>query len=496
MKTINYLLVVAFMLSANLLLSIQEFDIRFEFDEIECNTRQACYLTQLRSADGQAWNLAGQNYRIFYDASMGSFVDGTAESLLDAALYSDILLTANIQNTDASGAQGDIPFKSTLSFLNYSVDLMNLTNGGVELPANGDWVSTTRLCFEVTEEVIDNGSECLTAIWARMGKTDGIATAFVEVSQWVEANSTTEAFANVYDDLDAEDGDDSCLSMFCGGGGNENTEDTCSDGIDNDEDGLVDCNDPSCGAVAPCVPDSKSFQLALDLRTIECSTGMVCYNVNLRSGPDDFTLGSQRYQLFYNSALGSFVSGSSLLGNEFQSLSLQSSTPVENVNATGVGDLPFEGDLGFINFTIQLTDEGIGSSVIVSSAEVTTTAELCFVLTDETINDGSVCFEATWARQGLTDPYNASMVEIDEWVSANSSVSVEGTNYGDLSSALGDDACFNLSCVGENETGDQQCNDGLDNDDDGLVDCNDPGCGSSSICQSQCTAQAPVLGGN
>ena len=496
MKTLQYLIVVAIMLSTHAVYSIQEFDIRFEFDRIECNTRQVCYHTQLRSADGQAWNLAGQNYRIFYDASMGSYIDGTAQSLLDAALYSDILLTANIQNTDASSAQGDIPFKSTLSFLNYSVDLMNLTNGGVELPANGDWISTTELCFEVTQEVIDNGSECLNAVWARMGKTDGIATAFVEVSQWVEANSTTEAFANVYDDLDENDGAASCLSSHCGGDGNENTEDLCSDGIDNDGDGLVDCQDPSCGAVPPCVPDSKSFSVALDLRTVDCSTGMVCYNVNLRSGAESFTLGSQSYQLFYNSAIGSFVSGSSLLGNEFQSLSLESSTPVENVNASGLGDLPFEADLGFINFTIQLTNEGVGSTVEIESATATPTAELCFVMTDNAISDGGVCFEATWARVGLTDPYNISMIEIDEWVSANNSVDVNGTSFGDLSSASGDDACFNITCMGNDETGDVQCDDGIDNDDDGLVDCNDPGCGSTQICQSQCSAQAPTLGGN
>ena len=499
MKTIQTLMAVVCLLSTHTLWSIQEYDIRFVRQSLDCQTRQVCYHTQIRSADGQAWNLAGQNYRIFYDASMASYIDGSAARLLDPNQYSDILLTANIQNTDASAFPGDLPFKSTLSFLNYSVDLMNLTNGGINLPANGDWVSTTEPCSEVTDEVIDNGSECLSLVWARMGKTDGIATAFVEVSQWVQANLTTEAITNIFDDLDAEDGVESCISEDCGGSGNENTTPTCSDGVDNDDDGLIDCNDPGCATVVPCVPAPKEFGLDLELKSIECTTGMTCYDVNLTSGGTPFILGSQRYQLFYNSGVGSFVSGFSMLGDEFQSLSLQASTPVENVNANGVGDLPYEGNLGFINFTIQLTSENVGSAIQINSGLPTTVAELCFVMTDQAINNPDVCFEATWARFGTTDSYNLSMVEIEEWLGPNNSLEVDAMAFGDLGSFSGDDACFDLSCISSgNETGDIECSDGLDNDNDGLIDCLDPGCGSAPICEGQCAAQAPTLtgGGN
>lgn len=498
MKTIQTLCAVACLLSTNVLWSIQEFDIRFMLKSIDCDTRQVCYYTQLRSADGQTWNLAGQNYRIFFDASKAVYIEGSlarAEGL-SPTQYSDILLTANIPNMDASAFPSDLPFKANLSFLNYSIDLMNLTNGGVDLTANGDWLSTSELCFDVTQEVIDDGSECMNIVWGREGRTDGVATAFVEVSQWLEANSMENAIGRDYDDLDANDGDPACLSVLCDGTGNENTDLTCSDGVDNDLDGLIDCDDPGCATTDPCRPPTKEYSIVLDLKSIDCSSGMACYNLNLTSGENPFSLGSQRYQLFYNSGVGSFVSGTSQLGNEFQSLSLQASTPVENINATGVGDLPFESDLGFINFTIQLSDESVGSSVMVNSSEPTTTAELCFVMTDPAINNGNTCFEATWARIGVTDPYNLSMVEIDEWLGAGNTVQVSGV-FGDLSAASGDDACFNISCADvNNESGEDQCSDGLDNDDDGLVDCLDPGCGSTQVCQDMCSAQAPTLSGN
>ena len=64
------------------------------------------------------------------------------------------------------------------------------------------------------------------------------------------------AFGNDYDDLNAEDGDAACISPLCpnnNGGSNENTLTTCSDGIDNDMDNLVDCADiEDCGKEKIC----------------------------------------------------------------------------------------------------------------------------------------------------------------------------------------------------------------------------------------------------
>lgn len=497
MKTIQSLIAVACLLFSNVVISQQEYDIRFTVKETMCEENQICYYTQIRSADGQSWNLAGQNYRIYYDASMASYVNGSAKRAdsLDPNQYSDILLTADIQDRDASAFPGDLSFKSTLSFLNYSVDLMNLTNGGIDLPANGDWVSTTELCFDITDELRESGSECLGLVWARMGKTDGIATAFVEISEWERANTTTEAAGREYDDLDAEDGDESCVTRLCDPDGpdNEVTDANCSDGEDNDEDGLIDCADPGCASTMSCEEMPNLFDLSLTQSSLDCSTGMVCYNVNLLSADDStFVLAGQRYQLYYNSGVGSFVSGISQLGNEFQSLSLQASTPIENINAPGVGDLPFEDDLGFINFIIQLSDEDVGSSVIISS-DTTRVAELCWVMTDAAIVDPNVCFETTWAREGVTNAYNASMVGIDEWIGPGSTMSTLGSSYGDLTAASGA-ACFVMSCVID-ETGDVECSDGMDNDDDGLIDCLDPNCVTTNICIDGCDALAPDLGG-
>ena len=504
MKTLHALIVALCFIgiqevSAQLIDTVS-YDIRFALDGVDCENRTVCILTQLRSADGQAWNLAGQNYRLFYDGSKADYITNSGESMLPVTQYSafpDPERMQDVQAQDASNFGFDLPFAETLSFLNYSIDLMNLTSGGVNLPASGEWITTSKLCFEVTQDVIDEPSTCLNLVWARTGLTDTYATAFVEVSHWVEANVTTEAEPNEYDDLDATDGSGACLSSFCNGGDPETTTAACSDGVDNDGDGLIDCADPNCANISPCIADEKTYNLALNLADngVNCVTGQVCYDINLTATGSSFNLGSQNYRLFYNSGDGAFLSAQSLLGPQFQALSLQNGTPRENVDATGTGTLSYESNLGYIDFALQLGDAGVGSNVVITSTQPTRIAQVCFTMSANVINKGDECFEATWARAGLTQVYETEVVEVDEWVAANNTGPTLAANYGDLSAASGDDACFNLACS-DTERGETECSDGIDNDNDGLIDCQDPGCSSTVVCGSSCNAAAPTLGSN
>ncbi|HMA83147.1 MAG TPA: hypothetical protein VKP59_02855 [Candidatus Thermoplasmatota archaeon] len=44
----------------------------------------------------------------------------------------------------------------------------------------------------------------------------------------------------------------------------ENTDDLCSDGIDNDGDGFIDCDDWDCDGTAPCTGDSSESNESAD----------------------------------------------------------------------------------------------------------------------------------------------------------------------------------------------------------------------------------------
>lgn len=494
MKTYTSLLAAVLTLWLTPTFAIQQFDVRFQLEGVDCQAQEACYLVQVRSASGENWNLAGQNYRIYYDGSKASYITGSGVSLLPPSRYSAVLLTTDIQNQDATAFPGNLPFEENLSFLNYSIDLMNLSIGGINLTGDGEWMTTSMLCFSVPQSVLDNPNECLNLVWARMGRTDSYATAFVEISEWTRANSTTEAIGMNYDDLDAADGDAACLSFFCGstGGNTENTSTTCSDGIDNDNDGLIDCADSDCANIESCIPP-KTYSINLGLSSVDCQTGMACYNVQLTSSGTTFELGDQSYRLYYNSEVGQFASVVSRLDNRFQPVSTAGGTPLEGQDFTGSGSLLFESNLGFIDFNINLSNATAGSDLILSTSVPTTTAEICFTITESAISMSDVCFETAWARTSLTGPYGSSILNIKEWVGPAQQRDAQPTAFNDLSAASGDKACFNTSCEMQEEQGTTMCSDGIDNDNDGLVDCQDDSCSSTQICIDICAAKAPTL---
>jgi len=480
------------MLVAQTAISQRTYDIRFVLDTLDCEANTVCYRTELRSADGQGWNLAGQNYRIFYDGSMAEYIDESALSLLPESQYFlDLTQIQDAQHVPAGDFGYDLPFADDLSFLNYSVDLMNLSSGGVVLESSGEWVATSKLCFDVPAEATTDPNLCLELVWARMGRTDDYATAFVEVSQWVQTNSTTDALTNIYDDLDSQDSEGACLAFVCSAIPLETTLEACTDGIDNDGDGLVDCQDDLCAPFCPS--DATLYDISLDLASVECSTGTACYSVKLQSATENaFTLGSQEYRLYYNSELGTYLSGSSLLSGQYQPYSLRDGTPVENRNASGLGSLPYESDLGYLSFSMQLNDNAVGGDQVINSSSFTQVAEICFIMTAEAINNELVCFEANFAQTGVTDAYDSDLLNIEEWKSANEVISASPLAFNNIDASRGETACFTSCSELPQETG-GLCGDGMDNDNDGLIDCADPGCSTFPACIDACNAIAPVL---
>jgi hypothetical protein len=194
-------------------LGAQNYDIRLNLESVDCATNQVCYDVQLRRNGGVNFGLAGQNYRIFYDASLASYISGT--SSLPAA-YGAFSLVQDMQDVDASSINGPLDFEATLGFLNYAIDLNDIQNGGVFLPVDGTWMTTSNICFNVEESVFNDQNACLQVVFGRVGLTDLYSTAFVEVSRWISANNTTNSLGILYDDLNTSDGESACLNTSCG----------------------------------------------------------------------------------------------------------------------------------------------------------------------------------------------------------------------------------------------------------------------------------------
>ena len=160
----------------------------------------SCYDIQLASADAVSLNLAGQNYRLYYDATKLGLKEEMSTSLLPSELYTKLVLKDNFKNINATGA-GNLDFDSNLSFFNLGNDIKDELVGGIVLPASGEWVSTARVCFEVLGQT---GSSSTTdknnIFWARPELTSNYATAYVEVAEWVSPSITRSVKAAIYFD--------------------------------------------------------------------------------------------------------------------------------------------------------------------------------------------------------------------------------------------------------------------------------------------------------
>ncbi len=183
----------------------QTYDIRFELDRSSCLPNDMCYFIQLRSSNDSSWHLGAQNYRIFYDGGTASFVENSAVSMLPIDRYSSALLQISVDNVNATSLSTNLPFASNLSFINYSIDLINLAEGGILLPGNGQWVTTSRICFQANEETVQDTAICLRKVWARESITEPYAAAYVVVSSWESSFRTSPAKSRAF--FDSGDGD-------------------------------------------------------------------------------------------------------------------------------------------------------------------------------------------------------------------------------------------------------------------------------------------------
>jgi len=171
---------------------------KIRLDERASNTTsQSCFAIQLSTADGQDLNLAGQNYRLYYDAEQLELKESNVEYLLSDELYHNFTIKNYVSTTDATGV-GYLPFNQKIGFLNLSVDLLDYKKGGAMLSSDGAWKSTCQVCFNQLQSGVSTNGKI---IWAREDLTSSYATAFVEIAEWLEVDKTEEAIATEYEDL-------------------------------------------------------------------------------------------------------------------------------------------------------------------------------------------------------------------------------------------------------------------------------------------------------
>lgn len=130
-----------------------------------------CFNISVENTSSNDVNLAGQNYRLYYDAGHAKFIEKSLISYLPKG-YTPIEIVQNLVG-NASG-YGMLPFENSLGFINLATDYILNAKKPIIIKS-GNTVSIAQLCF--------SGHLDHDLVWAAPGLTDGYATAFNEMSK-------------------------------------------------------------------------------------------------------------------------------------------------------------------------------------------------------------------------------------------------------------------------------------------------------------------------
>lgn len=193
---------------------------------------------------------------------------------------------------------------------------------------------------------------------------------------------------------------------------------------------------------------SQNYDIRLNRTSFNCSSRQVCYDVQFRpNGPvAPFYLSGQNYRLFYDGSKADYISGTSLLPTPTYT-SLVVVQDIQSIDASSVnGPLTFEQTLSFLNLYIDLSDLNSGA-ILLPAGQWTSTANLCFTVSEEVIDEPNTCVDFVWGREAVTELYATAYMAVARWISPTQQEEAIGVIYDDLNNGDGDAACLNEACA-------------------------------------------------
>ncbi len=149
---------------------------------------------ELRYQGHGQFQLADQNYRLFYDSKILTLEQDHSRSDLPQDLYSGIQFMEILENLDAD-AVNQLSFDDNMGFVNFFIDLNSASNAGISIKSEDDWQRVAVLNFKVSDK-----NALSQIVWSKTGATDSYATAFVEIMKWIAPNETEPVQVEEYID--------------------------------------------------------------------------------------------------------------------------------------------------------------------------------------------------------------------------------------------------------------------------------------------------------
>ena len=302
-----------------------------------------------------------------------------------------------------------------------------------------------------------------------VGLGTGCTVGLVDETKPIEALDTAAADTAEETDTDTEDTEDSGPDI------DENSENPwngdCGDNLDNDGDGKVDCNDPDCVAAPECNQsadgdtDGDGYRDDVDCDPYNPYVNPGASEVD-NNGIDDDCDG------VVDSGSGSGGNGSGSGGNGSGN-NPQAGTVCSDTCTDGFGNILYGANDG----TCQDGGFGDGIALILGSAACAfgTDCSDCGVRVDA---DGDFHED---------DPLGLGLALYSDCNDADPTINSSAYDVPDDGidqDCDGSDASSSSGGGSSTPSSESDCSDGVDEDQDGLTDCDDSDCASDSACQS------------
>ncbi|MFT4567841.1 MAG: hypothetical protein ACI9FN_002809 [Saprospiraceae bacterium] len=177
---------------------------------------------------------------------------------------------------------------------------------------------------------------------------------------------------------------------------------------------------------------NSDVQLRLQPNLYDPASNSVYVNVEIKyDGTGEFVLADQNYRIYYDASSLQFdtkYSNSDLPSDLYSDILIHEL--LENVPADKVNQLKFDKNLGFLNFSINLSNNFTGGIKIKPSHGWERVAILRFQLAPN--QDPA---DIVWSRNGTTNKYATAFVQIMEWLGPNNTELAEISEFTDTSVA-------------------------------------------------------------
>jgi hypothetical protein len=236
------------------------------------------------------------------------------------------------------------------------------------------------------------------------------------------------------------DGDTDCDDADCAADPRCRPEVDCADGVDQDLDGATDCDDPDCTPDPACTE-----QACLDGVDSDGDGATDCADPDCAARPECATC-----EPLQTVACGGTYTGSTATAQR---------KAVQYPGCTR-GSLAFAGPEVALAFTPPVS----GVATLTLEAQF----NAAIVVLERACRPGTNCARIADQAHGL-ETLNVAVVGGTTYY-----VLVDGVGFGDQGAFALEVRCPQLV---------EDCGNGVDDDEDGLVDCDDPGCGTSPLCK-------------